>query len=50
MQSINVALTVDELNRIISILGKSPYVEVFELIAKMTQQAQEQLTKLKAEG
>lgn len=43
MQELNVQLTIDELNVILESLGSQPYLRVYELIAKLHQQAQVQL-------
>ncbi|MEL7145252.1 MAG: hypothetical protein AAFO69_02705 [Bacteroidota bacterium] len=38
----NLKLTVDEVNTILSALGNMPYSQVFQLVAKVHQQAAEQ--------
>jgi hypothetical protein len=50
MQEVTLTLTVAEVNQILEALGQMPYVRVYELIAKMQQQAQAQLTNLEANG
>jgi hypothetical protein len=37
-------LTIDEINAVLSALGAQPYTQVFQLVAKIQQQAQAQLT------
>lgn len=44
MPEINLTLSVAETNLILEALGQMPYVRVYELIAKMQQQAQTQLS------
>jgi hypothetical protein len=44
MPEINLTLSVAETNLILEALGQMPYVRVYELIAKMQQQAQAQLS------
>ena len=43
METINFQLTVEEANTIINALGRLPYIEVYDLIAKMQQQAKKQI-------
>lgn len=42
-------LTVQEINLILQALGSAPYVQVFELVQKIKEQAQPQLTEEKSE-
>lgn len=44
MNEITLKLTLDEINKILGHIGKAPYQEVFEVIAKISQQANSQLT------
>lgn len=44
MNEITLKLTLDEINKILGHVGKAPYQEVFEIIAKISQQAQNQLS------
>jgi hypothetical protein len=44
MPEITLTLSVAETNLILEALGQMPYVRVYELIAKMQQQAQAQLS------
>lgn len=46
MEEINLTLTLDETNLIIRALAKEPFQEVFELIGKINEQADEQIKKL----
>lgn len=43
MKEIQLTLSVDDTNKILSALGSLPYVQVFELIAKIQVQADHQL-------
>ena len=43
MQNINLSLTIDETNTVLTALGKMPYEDVFQLIGKVQEQAQSQL-------
>lgn len=43
MQDIQLTLTVDETNVILAALGEQSYKQVFQLVAKIQQQANEQL-------
>ena len=43
MQEITLTLTLAEINQILKSLGELPYVQSFELISKIQQQAQQQL-------
>lgn len=43
MEKTNIALTIDEVNKILGALGQQPYVHVFELINTIQQQVTEQL-------
>ena len=47
MKEINLKLSVDEINKVLSALGNMPYIQVFELINKISKQAE---TSLKNEG
>lgn len=40
---VNLTLTVAEVNQILEALGQQPYVQVYQLIAKLQQQAQQAL-------
>lgn len=40
---IQLSLSIDEVNKILEALGNQPYVEVFQLINKIQQQASSQL-------
>lgn len=42
---IELTLTIEEVNQLLSALGQRPYQEVFQLINKIQQQAQSQLQK-----
>ena len=44
-QPINLEVSLDELNKILTALGNQPYVQVFELITTIQQQAELQLQK-----
>lgn len=44
MNELKLTLTVAEVNKVIEALGHLPYLQVYELIAKLHQQAQEQLS------
>lgn len=44
MNEILLKLTLDEVNKILGHIGKAPYQEVFEVIAKISQQANSQLS------
>ncbi|MES2554626.1 MAG: hypothetical protein V4604_00670 [Bacteroidota bacterium] len=44
MNELKLQLTVAEVNKIIEALGHLPYLQVYELISKLHQQAQEQLS------
>ncbi len=43
MQPIELNLTLDEINQILEALGQQPFVKVHQLIAKIQQQATQQL-------
>lgn len=43
MKEINFLLTLEEANQILAALGQGPYLQVYRLIEKIQQQAQEQL-------
>jgi hypothetical protein len=43
MQEIKLALTLDEVNQILSSLGSQPYKDVFQLVSKIQKQAQVEL-------
>jgi len=45
MNDINLTLTLNEINLIMSALGNAPYVQVAELVGKVKAQAQSQLEK-----
>jgi hypothetical protein len=47
METVHITLTIDEINKMLTALGQQPYLHVYELIAKLQQQATEQL-KVKA--
>jgi hypothetical protein len=42
---ITIELSVNDLNKILAALGNQPYVQVFELIESLKQQAEPQLTQ-----
>ena len=44
-QEITITLTLDEVNTILSALGDRPYVQVFELVRKVQEQAAEQVRR-----
>ncbi len=44
MKEIHLKLTVDEVNLIFEILGQQPFTKVFELIGKINEQADHQLS------
>ena len=43
MQEIQLVLTLAEVNQILASLGREPYKDVYQLVAKIQQQAQVQL-------
>lgn len=43
MEDINLRMSVDEVNLVLEGLGSLPFVRVYELIAKVRQQARDQL-------
>jgi hypothetical protein len=45
MTTIKFSLTLEEANKIFKALGKEPFNEVYELIGKLNEQANEQLAK-----
>lgn len=45
MQKITLSLTLEETNLIIKSLAKEPFQDVFELIGKINEQADEQIKK-----
>lgn len=47
-QIINIELTVNEVNVILRSLGQHPFVEIADLIAKIKQQGEAQITKQEA--
>jgi len=47
MENINLSLTLEETNIIIKSLAKEPFQDVFELIGKINEQADDQIKKLK---
>ena len=42
-QRLTLKLTIPEINRILDVLGRQPYAEVYELIGELQRQAQGQL-------
>lgn len=48
-QNLTLHLTLDETNTILTALGNRPYVEVFELIRKIQQQASSQVNAVQEE-
>jgi len=42
-KSVKINLTVAEINQILEALGQQPYIQVYQLIASLQQQAQTQL-------
>ncbi len=44
-QNIKLLLTLEEVNTLLTALGNLPYVQVFELVQKIQQQAAQQVTK-----
>lgn len=46
MEEITLTLTIEETNMIIKSLAKEPFKEVFELIGKINEQADDQIKKL----
>ena len=50
MKEINLKLTVEEANVILTALGNMPYSQVFQLIGKIHQQAAEQSEQVSANG
>jgi predicted DNA-binding ArsR family transcriptional regulator len=44
-QPINLEISLEELNKILTALGNMPYVQVYELIGTIQQQAEGQLKK-----
>jgi predicted DNA-binding ArsR family transcriptional regulator len=47
-QPINLEVSLEELNKILTALGNLPYVQVYELITNIQQQAEGQLQKKNA--
>ncbi len=45
MTQLKFSITLDEANKIFKALGKEPFNEVYELIGKLNEQANEQLAK-----
>ncbi len=45
MADINFSVTLEEANKIFKALGKQPFNEVYELIGKLNEQANEQLSQ-----
>jgi hypothetical protein len=43
MNELHLTLTLDEINKILGHVGKAPYQEVFEVISKISLQAQQQM-------
>lgn len=50
MKSIDLQLSIEETNLILEALGHMPFSRVYELIAKIQQQASEQLNGQKTDG
>lgn len=44
MNELKLQLTIPEVNKVIEALGHLPYLQVYEIISKIHQQAQEQLS------
>ena len=49
MQEVQLVLTLAEVNQILASLAKEPYQDVYQLVAKIQQQAQVQLEGQQAE-
>ena len=47
METVQLTLTIEEINKLLTALGQQPYLAVFELIANVQQQVTDQL-KVKA--
>lgn len=47
---IKLTLKLEEVNVVMSALGNMPYVQVFELVQKLRNQAQDQIGELKVEN
>ena len=43
MKDVHITVSIDEVNQILDALGQQPFVRVYQLIAKIQQQAQIQL-------
>jgi hypothetical protein len=43
MEKVQVTLTIDEVNKILSALGQQPYLQVYELIANLQVQVTKQI-------
>lgn len=50
MAALQLSLDIEEINKILNALGKEPYLEVFQLIQKIQEQAHPQLQKIQAEN
>ena len=50
MSNVKFEFTVDETNLILEVLGQLPFKQVYQLIAKIQQQAQAQASHGEAEG
>jgi hypothetical protein len=50
MNEISLTLNVNEVNIILDALGAKSYIAVFELIGKIQQQAEQQLTDVKSKS
>ena len=50
MAALQLSLEFEEVNKVLQALSKEPYVEVFQLIQKIQEQAQPQLQKLQEEN
>lgn len=50
MQELHLTLTVDEINKILGALSKQVYADVYEVVAKITKQAQDQLQSKSTEN
>jgi hypothetical protein len=50
MQEIKLTLSLVEVNQVLEALGQMPYIQVYELISSIQQQAQPQLSEQQALG
>ena len=50
MAALQLSLEIEEINKILNALGKEPYMEVFQLIQKIQEQAHPQLQKMQTEN